>query len=63
MGYKHTFDTIYTQFQGITDNIYGFGRPFFLLLHIFARPQPVLHICTRPYSFLPVQMTGGRVSR
>ena len=64
MGYKHTFDTIYTHFQGITHNIYGFGRPFiFLLLHVFARPQPVLQISTRPYSFLPVQMTGGRVSR
>ena len=23
---------------------------------------PVHHISTRPYSFLPVQMTGGRVS-
>ena len=66
MGYKHTFDTIYTHFQGITNNIYGFGRPFlfyFLLLHYFTRPQPVLHISTRPYSFLPIQMTGGRVSR
>ena len=29
---KHIYDTIYTHFQGITDNIYGFGRPF------FARP-------------------------
>ena len=58
MGYKHTCDTIYTHFQGITNSIYGFGRPFFLLLHCFARPQPVFHI-----RFLPVQMTGGRVSR
>ena len=49
MGYKHTFDTIYTHFQGITNNIYSFGRPFFFwLLHFFARPQPVLHIFTRP---------------
>ena len=63
MGYKHTCDTIYTHFQGITNNIYGFGRPFFWLLNFFARPQPVLHISIRPYSFLPVQMTGGRVSR
>ena len=31
MGYKHTYDTIYTHFQGITNNIYGFGRPFFVL--------------------------------
>ena len=44
MGYKHTYDTIYTHFQGITNNIYGFGRPFFfLLLHLLARPQPILH--------------------
>ena len=27
--YKHTCDTIFTHFQGITNNIYGFGRPFF----------------------------------
>ena len=54
----NTCDTIYTHFQGITNNIYGFGRPFlFLLLFL-----PVHHISTRPYSFLPVQMTGGRVS-
>ena len=63
MDYKHTFDTIYTHFQGITNNIYGFGRPFFFAPSFFARPQPVLHISARPYSFLPVQVTGGRVSR
>ena len=40
MGYKHTYDTIYTHFQAITNNIYGFGRPF-LLLHFFTRPPPV----------------------
>ena len=28
MGYKHTFDTIYTHFQGITNSIYAFGRLF-----------------------------------
>ena len=54
----NTHDTIYTHFQGITNNIYGFGSPF-LLLNFLARPQPVHHISTRPYSFLPVQMTGG----
>ena len=31
---------------------------FFLLLHFYTRPP----ISTRPYSFLPVQMTGRRVS-
>ena len=29
MDYKHTCDTIYTHYQGITNNMYGFGRPFF----------------------------------
>ena len=29
MDYKHTCDTIFTHFQGITNNICGFGRPFF----------------------------------
>ena len=54
MGYKHTFDTIYTH---LTNH-----RPF-LLLHFCTCPQPVLHISTRPYSFLPDQVMGGRVSR
>ena len=29
MDYKHTCDTIFTHFQGITNNIYGFGRLYF----------------------------------
>ena len=57
MDYKHTCDTFYTHFQGITYNIYGFGRPF-----LFRFLYPSTHISTRPYSFLPIQMTGGRVS-
>ena len=59
MDYKHTCDTIFTHFQGITNNIYGLGRLFapFLPVH-----HPSTHISTRPYSFLTVQMTGGRVS-
>ena len=48
-------DTIYTHFQGTTNKIYGFGRPFFA--PFFTRPPPV-----HPYSFFPVQMTGGWVS-
>ena len=32
------------------------------LFYSFIVFQPVHHIYTRPYSFLPVQMTGGRVS-
>ena len=49
-------------FKGITDNIYGFGRRFFLLLHFLPIHHPSTHISARPYSFLPVLMTGGRVS-
>ena len=49
----NTRDTIYTHFQGITNNIYGFGRPF-LLLHFFTRPPgdpyfyPSIFVFTRP---------------
>ena len=57
MDYKHTCDTIFTNFQGITNNIYGFRRHIFLPTH-----HPSTHISTRPYSFLPIQMMGGRVS-
>ena len=55
----NTYDTIYTHFQGITNNIYGFGigRDFFAPSFLSST-----HISTGPYSFLPVQMTGGRVS-
>ena len=51
---------IYTHFQGITNNMYGFGRPFNFFAPSFFYPST--HISTCPYSFLPVQMTGGRVS-
>ena len=37
MGYKHTCDTIFTHFQGITNNIYDFGRRFFAIF--FTRPN------------------------
>ena len=46
----NTHDTIYTHFQGITNNIYGFGR-FFLLLHFLpVHPyfRPSIFIFTRP---------------
>ena len=49
-GLQHTYDTIFTDFQGITNNIYGFGRPF-LLLHFFTRPPyfyPSMFVFTRP---------------
>ena len=51
MDYKHnTRDTIFTHFQGITNNIYGFGRPF-LLLQFFTRPPIFLPIHSRFYPF------------
>ena len=58
MGYKHTYDTIYTHFQGITNNIYGFGNLFIAPSFFY----PSTHISACPYSFLPVVMTGRRVS-
>ena len=42
MNYKDTCDTIYTHFQGITNNIYAFGRHF-LLLHFLSRPPIFLN--------------------
>ena len=54
MDYKHTCDTIFTHFQGITNNIYDFVRPFFAPSFFY----PSTHISTRPYSFIPVQVTG-----
>jgi len=54
----NTCDTIYTHLRGITNNIYGFGR----LCSFICLPahHPSTHISTRPYSFIPVQMTGGQ---
>ena len=46
MGYKHTYDTIYAHFQGITNNVYGFGRTFFAPSFFY----PSTHISTHPYS-------------
>ena len=43
--YKHTCDTIFTHFQGITNNIYGFGRPFLCSLIFYPST-------TRPPIFL-----------
>ena len=61
----NTRDTIFTHFEGISNNIYGFGRPFilfFLLFHFFTHPPPI-HPYFYPFIFvLPIQMTGGRVS-
>ena len=54
----NTRDTIFTHLQGITNNRIIL-EDLFLLLYVF---YPSTHISTRPYSFLPVQMMGGRVS-
>ena len=59
MDYRHTYDTIYTHFWGLTYNIYGFGNIFGL--SFFIRPAST-HISTRPQWVLLVQMTGRRVS-
>ena len=48
MDYKHTYDTIFTEFQGITNNIYGFGRPFFAP-SFFTRPPIFLPVHVRFY--------------
>ena len=40
------YDTIYTHFQGIINNIYGFGRPFFAP-SFFTRPPIFLHVHIR----------------
>ena len=48
MDYKHTCDTIFTHFQGITNNIYGFGRPLFCSFIFLPIHNPSTHIFTRP---------------
>ena len=45
----NTRDTIFTHFQGIPNNIYGFGRPFFA-------PSFVYPSTTHPPIFLPVHI-------
>jgi len=50
---KHTRDT---HFQGITDNIYDFGRLFCPFLFYPSTTD----ISTCPQRVLPIQMAGGR---
>ena len=50
----NTRDTIFTHFQGITNNIYGFGRPFFAPSFFY----PPTHISTHPYSLTNDRWTG-----
>ena len=54
----NTHDTIYTHFEGITTNKVWLWKTFFAPSFFY----PSTHISARPYSFLPVLMTGGRVS-
>ena len=63
MDYKLTCDTIFTHFQGKTDNISMVLEDFFAPSFFYPSTTHLsTHISTRQYSFLPVQMTGGRVS-
>ena len=55
MDYKHTCDTIFTHFQGITNNIYGFGRILKNVASIFYPSStrlpyyyPSIFVFTRP---------------
>ena len=48
MGYKHTYDTIYTHFQGTYNNIYGFGRLFCSFI--------IYPSTTHPPIFLPIRI-------
>ena len=58
MDYKHTYDTIYTHFQGIANNVYGLGRPFFCSF-IFL---PVDQYFYLSIFVLLIQMMGGWLS-
>ena len=62
MDYKHTCDTIFTHFQGMTNNIYGFGRPVFFFFIFLPVRNPSTIFLPIHIRFLPVQMTGERVS-
>ena len=46
----NTRDTIFTHFQGMTNNIYGFGRPFFA--HTFFTHPPPVHPYFYPSIFV-----------
>ena len=47
MGYKHTYDTICTHFQGITSNLYDFWRPFLSPpVHLYFCPS--IFVFTHP---------------
>ena len=59
---KHTCDTIFTHFQGITNNIYGFGGHF-LLLYFFTRPPIFLPIHIRFYPSKSNDVTNGRIGK
>ena len=51
MDYRHTCDTIFTHFQGITNNTYGFGRRFFapsFSLPVHQYFYPSIFVFTRP---------------
>ena len=48
----NTHDTIYTHCQGITNNIYGFGKTFILFFApSYFYPSTT---CTHPYTYLSI---------
>ena len=60
--YKHTCDTIYMLTFKASLTISMVLEDLFLLLHFLSVYHPSTHISTCPYSFLPVQMTGGQIT-
>ena len=62
MDYKHTCDTIFTHFQGITNNIYGFGSLFLLLHFLPVHPYfyPSIFVFTRLDGSLHKAMQVGQ---
>ena len=63
---KWTTDTIYTHYQGITNNIYGFGRPFLLLILLPVHPYyyPSIFVFTHPNDgYLHKAMLQNKLNR
>ena len=62
----NTRDTIYTHFQGITINIYGFGRPFYCSFIFYPSTHistwvdgslhKATHVCTTMQTFVVVMI-------
>ena len=60
MDYKHTCGTIFTHFLGITNNMYGFGRPFFgsfIFLPVHPYFYPSIFVFTDGWTGLYIKLT------